>query len=88
MKYPRTFAPAARRSFVRLAVRDWPCFVSATSSSKLLLIIKPPTMLVEQDATLEAVSFPYPMDRKRKKLRVAIVTGTWRNSRRKLSSQD
>ena len=32
--------------------------------------------IVPADPILEAVSYPYPMDRKRRKLRVAIVTGT------------
>lgn len=40
----------------------------------------------ELDATLQAVSYPYPMDRKRKKLRVAIVTGTLPRLTQKTSS--
>ena len=32
-------------------------------------------VIATSDPILEAVSYPYPMDRKRRKLRVAIVTG-------------
>lgn len=35
-------------------------------------------MTKQIDPILEAVSYPYPIDQKRRKLRVAIVTGTHR----------
>lgn len=44
----------------------------------------------QSDPILEAVSYPYPVDRKRRKLRVAIVTGTCKCDLppRELSSKD
>jgi len=44
---------------------------------------------VQVDPILDAVSYPYPIDRKRRKLRVAIVTGTSGSTHiRKLSSEN
>jgi len=48
-------------------------------------------MMMQCDPVLEAVSYPYPMDRKRRKVRVAVVTGTSTTAEltsRKLSAQD
>lgn len=45
-------------------------------------------MRADVDPVLEAVSYPYPMDRKRRKLRVAVVTGMytmWSLTRQKTS---
>jgi len=46
-------------------------------------------MGIQADPILDAVSYPYPIDRKRRKLRVAIVTGKSSTTHnRKLPSED
>lgn len=47
-------------------------------------------MRSETDVALQAVSYPYPTDRKRRKLRVAIVTGALARplTPRKLPAED